>query len=80
MSTIRHGAQAQARNFIAKYGRERFRDLLDRFARGVSGQVTAEDFGVSRERVRQWKNAFGAVVVVYQVDPGCERLARGLRP
>ena len=42
-----------ARNFIKSYGRSRFRRLLEALAAGESGQKIADEFGVSRERVRQ---------------------------
>lgn len=58
-----------ARNFINRYGEERLRRLLDALADGESGQAIAEEFDVSRERVRQWKNAFGRVLTMYQVHP-----------
>ena len=41
-----------ARNFIRSYGRSRFRRLLEALAYGESGQAIANEFGVSRERVR----------------------------
>lgn len=63
-----------ARNFIKTYGRARFRRLLEALARSESGQAVAEEFGVSRERVRQWKNTFGTVITMYQVHPEIERL------
>ena len=58
-----------AQNFVKRYGVDRFRELLDALASGQSGQVIAESFDVSRERVRQWKNTFGTVVTLYQVHP-----------
>lgn len=56
-----------ARNFIERYGSDRFERLLEAFAGGESGQAVADEFRVSRERVRQWKNTFGQVVTIYQV-------------
>ena len=58
-----------ARNFVKRYGRHRFLELLTALGNGDSGQVIAEAFDVSRERVRQWKNTFGTVVTLYQVHP-----------
>ena len=58
-----------ARNFINRYGEDRFRRLLAALADGESGQTIADEFDVSRERVRQWKNAFGRVLTLYQVHP-----------
>ena len=51
-----------------------FQRLLNALSNGDSGQVIATDFGVSRERVRQWKNTFGRVVTIYQVHPEVQRL------
>ena len=58
-----------ARNFVARYGKDRLARLIELLSIGESGQVIADEFSVSRERVRQWKNAFGAVVMLYQVHP-----------
>lgn len=58
-----------ARNFVQRYGSERFRRLLEALASGESGQAIADEFEVSRERVRQWKNTFGSVLTLYQVHP-----------
>jgi hypothetical protein len=69
-----------ARNFIKTYGRARFRRLLEALARAESGQLVADEFGVSRERVRQWKNTFGTVITMYQVHPEVERLLAERRP
>jgi hypothetical protein len=63
-----------ARNFIKSYGRTRFRELLQALARGESGQRIADGFGVSRERVRQWKNTFGEVITHYRVYPEVDRI------
>ncbi len=63
-----------ARNFIKRYGPNRFHDLLRALANGESGQAIADDFEVSRERVRQWKNTFGRVVTLYQVHPDVQRI------
>ncbi len=65
-----------ARNFVKTYGRTRFRRLLEALGQSESGQTLAEEFGVSRERIRQWKNTFGTVITVYQVHPEVERLLR----
>ncbi len=69
-----------ARNFIKTYGRTRFRRLLEALANSESGQVIADEFGVSRERVRQWKNTFGEVITHYRVYPEVDRILRERRP
>ncbi len=65
-----------ARNFIKSYGRARFRRLIHALEAGESGQAIANEFGVSRERVRQWKNTFGQVITLYQLHPEVERIFR----
>ena len=69
-----------ARNFLARYGRAGFRRLLMALADGESGQVIADEFDVSRERVRQWKNTFGQVVTLYQVHPEVQRVLDEKKP
>ncbi len=69
-----------ARNFIKTYGRAQFRRLLEALAHSESGQAVAEEFGVSRERVRQWKNTFGTVITMYQVHPEVDRILNERRP
>lgn len=73
--------QKVARNFIKSYGRSKFRELLSSLADGKSGQAIADEFGVSRERVRQWKNTFGDMVTIYQLHPEIEKILneRGTR-
>lgn len=58
-----------ARNFVSRYGTARLEWLLAALSSGESGQTIADEFDVSRERVRQWKNTFGRVVTLYQVHP-----------
>ena len=61
--------QRIARNFIRSYGKKRFKRLLESLGSGESGQIIANNFQVSRERVRQWKNIFGQIVTYYRVYP-----------
>jgi hypothetical protein len=68
-----------ARNFVKTYGRTKFRRLLEALAIGESGQVIADEFGVSRERVRQWKNTFGEVITHYRVYPEVDRILQERR-
>jgi hypothetical protein len=44
-----------------------------------SGQEIGKVLGVSRERVRQWKDTFGQTVSVYSVHPHVRRLAQARR-
>lgn len=63
-----------AKNFVRRYGPDRFSRLLQALADGESGQAIADEFHVSRERVRQWKNTFGQVLTLYQVHPEVEQV------
>lgn len=63
-----------ARNFVKRYGQDRFDRLIELLRSGESGQAIADEFSVSRERVRQWKNTFGTVLTLYQVHPDVEAL------
>jgi hypothetical protein len=66
--------ERMARNFVQRYGAERFDRLMSLVSEGMSGQTIADEFDVSRERVRQWKNAFGQVIVIYQVYPEVQQV------
>lgn len=63
-----------ARNFVKRYGADQFQRLIEALQAGESGQRIAEEFDVSRERVRQWKNAFGQVLTIYQVHPEVQQV------
>lgn len=54
-----------AKNFINQYGKTQFHDLLSDLEKGLSGAAIARNLGVSRERVRQWKNSFGVEEFVF---------------
>jgi hypothetical protein len=65
-----------ARNIIARHGRGGLVRLLDGLRAGESGQVIADDLGVTRERVRQWKGALGVEVRTYIVSEDVSALLR----
>lgn len=64
-----------AKNFINQYGKGKFKRFIKLLKEGTSGESIAEEYGVSRERVRQWKNAFGNVVQSYDLDPEIQKIA-----
>ena len=66
--------ERMARNFVRRYGAEEFDMLMTMLTDGASGQRIADQFSVSRERVRQWKNAFGQVITLYQVYPEVQKV------
>lgn len=67
--------ERMARNFVAKHGPEGLVWLIDAFAMGKSGQEIAERFHVSRERVKQWRAAFGLIVTEYRVHEDVRKVA-----
>lgn len=73
MTTATRVRERMARNFIKSRGRAAFRTLLDLLEKQESGQVIGDSLGVSRERVRQWRNAFGQTVTMYRVFPEVQR-------
>lgn len=58
-----------ARNFIRNRGRAKFALLIDMLERQASGQEIATLLGVSRERVRQWRDTFGETITMYRLHP-----------
>jgi cytochrome oxidase Cu insertion factor (SCO1/SenC/PrrC family) len=65
-----------AKNFINQYGKAKFKRFIKLLKDGSSGEQIAEEYGVSRERVRQWKNAFGVVTQSYDVSADIQKLAK----
>ena len=66
-----------ARNFIKRYGMTQFREMIAAFGENRSGQQIAQTLGVSRERVRQWKNTFGETITFYRLYPEAQTLLNG---
>ena len=63
-------------NLVDKYGLMQVRWLVKRLTLGHSGEGIAEEFGVTRERVRQWKNSIGSSAQVYQVHPDVQKVLK----
>lgn len=63
-----------ARNITTRHGEGGLHRLLDGLRAGESGQTIADDLGVSRERVRQWKLALGEEIRTYMIHPEVLRL------
>ena len=66
-----------ARNFIKRYGMARFRETISAFGETRSGGEVAKRLGVSRERVRQWRNTFGQTITLYRLYPETKNLLNG---
>lgn len=58
-----------ATNLIAEHGRAGFQRLIDMFRDGESGTKIGYAFGVSRQRVSQWKAALGKEFTTFEVHP-----------
>jgi DNA-directed RNA polymerase sigma subunit (sigma70/sigma32) len=65
------------RNIVARHGRAGLRRLIEGFRANESGQVLGDDLGVTRERVRQWKEILGQEVRSYMVHPTAENALHG---
>ena len=57
------------RNFVKNYGQLQLKWLVRQFQSGVSGQAVANQFDVSREQIRVWKNTFGQTFKEYRLYP-----------
>ena len=65
-----------ARNIASKHGADKLRFLLDGFCKGESGQVLADALGVTRERVRQWRDILTSTTVTVEVSPDVQSFLR----
>jgi len=55
-----------ARNIVDNHGAAQYAYLLDALQHNVPGPEIAARMGVSRERIRQWKNVLGTELRIYQ--------------
>lgn len=67
-------AEKVARNFIKRYGLSKFRGFITGLEEQRSGQELAQELGVSRQRINQWKSAFGSSVTLYLPTREVKRL------
>ena len=63
-----------AHNVIKTYGYARFMLLIQMFRDGVPGPKIATEFEVTRQRVNQWKHAFGRERITYVLNAEIEEL------
>lgn len=68
-------AERVSRNFIKKRGQESYHRLLHLLRSQAEGPAMAAEFGVTRQRVHQWKNALGVTITFYRVHPEIQRIA-----
>lgn len=67
-----------ARNIASKHGAEKLRFLMDGFCKGESGQVLADSLGVTRERVRQWRDILTSTKVTVEIAPDVQSILNDL--
>ena len=65
-----------ARNICRNYGKHRLRWLLDGFSKNRNMQEMANTMGVSRERIRQYKDALGQQVSFYMPFPEIDAISK----
>ena len=65
-------------NFIDKYGVEKLEMMLGGFQAGRSYQSIADELGVTKERVLQWRNLMGRTITVYLPEPELIQMLEGL--
>lgn len=61
-------AKTVAQNFIRQHGRNKFVRLIEMFMANEPGPKIAHEFGVSRQRVHQWKTQLGHERVVFHLN------------
>lgn len=62
-------ARTVAQNFIKTYGLKQFVRLVEMFRANEPGPKIAHTFGVSRQRVHQWKSQLGVETTTFTLDP-----------
>jgi len=70
-------AEKAARNFTKTRGKAAFRLFMQMLCDQKTGADIGKQFGVSRERVRQWKDIFGTTVTLYQPHADVLRVIGG---
>ena len=73
MSKEINGAKV-AKNIINRYGIDKLTTLIAKFRSGVPGPEIAKDFGVTRQRVNQWKKALGEEHITFIVFPEVDEM------
>jgi len=63
-----------ARNFVSTYGQDRFEWLISGFTQLKSLSKMSTEINVSRERMSQWRMAFGVLYTGYEVDPSVYKI------
>lgn len=77
MTTKKANPRTVAYNIIAEHGKDKFQMLIDMFRANESGTKIGTAFGVSRQRVSQWRNTLGKTTVHFDPDPVLEDLIDG---
>lgn len=67
-------ARIVAKNIIGEHGLAQFRKLIQMLRAGESGTKIGYVFGVTRQRICQWRGTLGWAETTYNVDPSIEDL------
>ncbi len=59
-----------ARNIAKKHGIEKLVRLIELFQKNTSGEEIAQEYGVTRQRVHQWRHRLGITHFTFVTDPG----------
>lgn len=65
-----------ANNIIKYYGKDRFVRLISLLESNTSGEAIAKEFGVTRQRVNQWKHILGVEKVEYTTNSDVKELTK----
>ena len=63
-------------NFVDNYGVETLKWMIGEFQEGTTLQQIAQELGVTRQRVMQWRDAFGRRITHFKVHPRIEEIAK----
>jgi len=67
-------ANKVAINIVKRYGLDKLESLLEHFKANTPGPTIAEEFGVTRQRVNQWKKKLGVEYTTFVVDSSVEEV------
>lgn len=65
-----------ADHIIREHGPGGFQKLIEFFQRGVDGETIGGIFGVTRQRVCQWRAGLGKRIVTFELDARIQDLVR----
>lgn len=67
-------AVSLARALIEKHGKRKFKKLIQMFESGETLEATGNEYGVSKQRVGQWKKKLGYEQTSFTLRQGVKKL------